>query len=91
MTINLFVLHLNCLDLRNVLVQCCSHDVTPMPDPMASHDQKSHVAPDFKYLYLRNAILPLTVMLASYDADTNTNGNCMTKKDMFHIILNVLT
>ena len=44
------------------------HHVTPMP--MASHDQKRYVAPDFSCLMLRNAMIPLMMLLESFDTDT---------------------
>ena len=45
-----------------------------MLGPVASHDQKSHVAPHFDHLDLGNAMLPLTMSLASCDVSTGTNG-----------------
>ena len=34
------------------------------PPPMASYDPESHVAPDFNCLDPRNAMVPLTMLLA---------------------------
>ena len=46
----------------------------PMPLQMVSSDQKSNIAPHFDYLDLRNAMMPLMMLAASHDADTNVNG-----------------
>ena len=46
------------------------------PVPMASHDPKSHVAPHFDCLDVSNTIVPLTMPLASQDADDGIN--CIT-------------
>ena len=43
-----------------------------MPVSMASHDKKSHVAPHFDYLDIRDALVPLMPMLvpmASHDQE----------------------
>ena len=45
----------------------CWHHVMPMPTPMVSHDQKSHVAPHFCCLDLWNAM----VLSRPLDADIN--------------------
>ena len=37
----------------------------PMPTPVVSHDQKSHVTPYFNCLDLRNAMVPMITLLAS--------------------------
>ena len=41
---------------------------------MALHDQKSHVAPHFNYLNLRNRMVPLIMPSASCDAHASANG-----------------
>ena len=41
----------------------------PILMPMASHDQKSHVALHFDHLDLRNAMVLLTMLSTSHDAD----------------------
>ena len=46
---------------------------------MASHDQKSHVACNFDYLDLRNAMMPLVTQSASLYADASANGSCDQK------------
>ena len=61
----------------------------PMPVLMASHDQKCHVTPHFNP-YLRNAVVPLMIPLASQDTDAGTRYQ-MTKKVMLHLILIVWT
>ena len=53
--------------------QCCQHHMMLMPGPFASHDQKSNVALHFDHLDLRNAIMPLILILAP--CDTSANGN----------------
>ena len=45
-----------------------------MPAPMLSHDQKSHVAPNFNHLDLRNVMVSLTTLLASHDSKTSASG-----------------
>ena len=42
----------------------------PVLVPVASYDQKSHVAPHVDHLDLRNAMVPL-VLSMSHDANTN--------------------
>ena len=41
----------------------------PVPELLASHDQKGHVTPNFDCLYLRNAVAPLIMLFASYNTD----------------------
>ena len=41
--------------------------------PVASYDQKSHVASNFNHLDLANAVVPLMTWLASCDTDTSSN------------------
>ena len=41
---------------------------------MTSHDKKGTIAPHFDHLDLRNAMVPLTMLLASYDANSMANG-----------------
>ena len=41
----------------------------PTPVPVASHDQKSHVAPHSDHLELTNAVVPLTLPSASHDTN----------------------
>ena len=50
---------------------CFWHHAVPIPVPVVSHDQKSNVP---YFLDLRNAMVPLTVMLASCDDNTGGNG-----------------
>ena len=45
-----------------------------MQTPMMSHNQKSHVAPHFKCPDLRNAMVPLTTLLASRGTTASGNG-----------------
>ena len=45
-----------------------------MPVLMASHGQKSNLAPHFVHLDLRNAMVLLMMLYASHDADTNVKG-----------------
>ena len=45
-----------------------------MPMQMISHDEKSHIAPHFNHLGLRNVMLPLMIPSASCGADSDTNG-----------------
>ena len=47
-------------------------DVDAMP--MVSHDPKIHVALHFNHLDLRSAIVPLTMLFASLDADASAIG-----------------
>ena len=42
--------------------------------PMASHEEKSHVAPHFDHLDLRNSMVPLKMLSASHDIGTIANG-----------------
>ena len=35
---------------------------------------KSHVAPNFDYLDVRNAVMPFVIPLAIYNTNANTNG-----------------
>ena len=46
----------------------------PMMAPMILHDQKGYVALHFGHLDLRNAMVPLMMMLASYNTDSSANG-----------------
>ena len=41
---------------------------------------KSHVAPHFDHLDLRNAVVPLMTPQAPYDADANSNGTTLLKR-----------
>ena len=41
---------------------------------MVSHDQKIHIALHFDHLDLRSAMMPLTMLFVSPDADANANG-----------------
>ena len=59
---------------------CCWSQVMPIPEPVVSHDQKSHVAPHFSFLDLRNAMVPVMTPLASCHTNTNTNGIPWIKK-----------
>ena len=45
-----------------------------MPVLMESHDKKGHVTPHFNHLYLRNAVMPSMMHLASCDMDPDTNA-----------------
>ena len=51
-----------------------------LPLPMASHNQKSHVASHFDCLDLRNAMVALITPLASCDASAGTSGVTQPKK-----------
>ena len=51
--------------------KCHWHHVMLMLAPMVAYDQKGHVAHNFNYLDLRNAMVPLTKLLASCDVKTN--------------------
>ena len=68
----------------------CWHHVMWIPAPMVSHNQKYYVAPDFSCLDLRNAMVPLTTLLASHDTNTNTSGS-NGQKVMLHLVLIILT
>ena len=46
----------------------------PLLIPMASHNQKSHVAPQFNYPNLRNAMVPLVMLLKLCDYDASANS-----------------
>ena len=62
-----------CLDI----VSCWQHSqwhLMPMLTPMASHDQKDHVAPCFSHLDLKSGKVPLTELFASCHTDTGTSG-----------------
>ena len=61
----------------------CWQHVMPMPAPLVSHDQKSHVAPHFNCLNLRNVMVSTTSVLASYGT---TNGDS-DQKVMLHLIM----
>ena len=39
-----------------------------------SHDQKGHVVPHINCLYPRNAVVLLTMLLASHNADVSPSG-----------------
>ena len=45
-----------------------------MPAPMVSHVQKHYAAYCFNHLDLMNAVVLLTVVLASHDADAIVNS-----------------
>ena len=45
-----------------------------MPVPMVSHDLKSYVVFHFDYLDIMNAVVPLMMPCALFDADTSANG-----------------
>ena len=47
---------------------------------------KSHVAPHFNCLDVRNAMLPLTTLLTSFGANTGANG-VSAQKAIWHLIL----
>ena len=51
---------------------CCWQYMMLTPTPMAPHDQKNHVAPNFNSFGLRNAMVPLTVPSVSHDTNTST-------------------
>ena len=46
----------------------------PMPVLISLHDQKSHVTPYSDCLGLRNAKVPLLMLLASHDTNAGANG-----------------
>ena len=52
--------------------------------PSVSHDQKSHVAPRFNHLDLRNAVVPLIILSTSYDTDANVISVTLTKGIQWH-------
>ena len=55
--------------------QCHWHHV--MPTPMVLHKQKGYVAPHFYHLDLRNAMVPFSILTASYVTNAGiiiTNG-----------------
>ena len=64
-----FVSYFRCLNLMQWChLLYCWHDVTIMPVPMAPNFQKNNVAPHADHLDPRNAMVPLTQLLASHDA-----------------------
>ena len=50
--------------------------------PLASHDQKGHIASPFDHLGLPNGMVPLMTLLASCDTDTSISGLHDHKKDV---------
>ena len=72
----------------------------PLRMPVASHNAvigansvtqpKGHVAPHLDCLYLKNAVVQLTMPLASHDFDTKANVHHMAKEVMLHPILIIL-
>ena len=48
--------------------------------PMPSHDQNLHIASHFCCLNLRNAMVPLIMLLASSETDASAKWHQMTKK-----------
>ena len=69
---------------------CCLHCLIWILTPVMSHCQIHDVAPHFKYLGLRNAMVPLTILLACYGADTTANG-VNVQKVILYLILIVFT
>ena len=51
---------------------CNWHHVMSRLLSVASHDEKSHVGPNFEYLELTNVAVPLTMPPASHDANAST-------------------
>ena len=62
--------------------QCHQHHMTPVPEPMVLHDQKGHVAPHFSCVKLRNAVVPLMILLVSCNSNASTSR---TKWLKYHI------
>ena len=60
-------------------------DSTPIPE----YGQRSHIAPHFCHLYCRNAMVPLTTLLASHNDNTVASVS-MTTNAMLHLILIVI-
>ena len=50
-----------------------------------SHDQKSHIAPDFDGLDLKNVMGPLIIPSTLCGTHPGANGHHMTKKVMWHL------
>ena len=50
------------------------HHGMSMLIPIVPHDQKSHVAPHFNCLSVRNTVVPLMISLESLAADASMNG-----------------
>ena len=85
---------------------CCNSFISSLPEkcngiidyivnitwyqPMASHDQKSHVAPHYSHLDLRNAMVPLTMLSTAHDANTVSVAS-HDQKIMLHFISIALT
>ena len=55
------------------------HPVMLVLISMVQQDQKSHAAPHFDCLYLRNAMVPLVIQLALHDAAASTGGTTEPK------------
>ena len=55
-----------------------------IPAPMVSHDQNHDAAPYFSCLELREAVVPLTTLFASYDTNTSASGVTGQKSDIAH-------
>ena len=58
--------------MSGIFWTCMSSNVMLMP--VASHDEKWHVATQFDCLDLWNSVVTFTMPLASHDADTNVSG-----------------
>ena len=65
------------------------HTMMLMLVSMTSHDQNSHVAPDFDCLQLRNAMVPLMILSAFCNANASTSGIIWPKtiKNLISIIM----
>ena len=60
-----------------------------MPEPNASHDQKSHFHLIFNILTKQKAVVPVMMPLVSHDADPGTSGITWPKK-LLHFLLIVV-
>ena len=52
----------------------CLHHIMLVLAPMVSHDQKSHIAPHFNHLHLRNLLVKLKTLFAPCDINTSDSG-----------------
>ena len=55
-----------------------------MPKQMVSHEGKGHVTPHFDCLDLRNAMVPLTIPLASHDLNACASDVIWPKHHIGH-------
>ena len=71
--------------------QCHQHHVMSMQLSIMSHDPKSHVAPHFDHLYLRECIGVTDDVISITWCWCQYQWHHMTKEVMLHLILIVLT